>query len=221
MEISASMLVAPEAPFYSLVVGTAKMSIKSAKKCPIQISVPHPVYPSDYSVCLLVKDPQRLYKDQVERQEIKSVKRVIGVGKLSKKFRSYEAKRLLADQHDLFVADERILPLLPKSLGKAFLTRKSKIPVKMDMSRPADLKTNLDDILYQSTFLYLGQGTCLNVKVGIVGQSIEQIVENVMAAIKGVGGKIPGKDENIQSLHLKLPNSVSLPLYSTLPEHEE
>ncbi len=42
---------------------------------------------------------------------------VVGVSKLRTKYESHEAKRQLCNSYDLFAADERILPSLPKLLG--------------------------------------------------------------------------------------------------------
>lgn len=43
--------------------------------------------------------------------------KVIGTSKLRTKYESHEAKRNLCAAYDLFLADERILPSLPKLLG--------------------------------------------------------------------------------------------------------
>lgn len=50
--------------------------------------------------------------------------KVIGVTKLRKEFKSHEAKRQLCDSYDFFLADDRVLPALPKVLGKAFFQKK-------------------------------------------------------------------------------------------------
>jgi ribosome biogenesis protein UTP30 len=44
---------------------------------------------------------------------------VIGVSKLRSKYESHEAKRALCAAYDLFLADERIVPVLPKLLGES------------------------------------------------------------------------------------------------------
>ena len=43
--------------------------------------------------------------------------KVIGLSKLRSKFESHEAKRNLCAQYDLFLADDRIIPSLPKLIG--------------------------------------------------------------------------------------------------------
>jgi ribosome biogenesis protein UTP30 len=43
---------------------------------------------------------------------------VIGLSKLRTKYESHEAKRQLCGLYDLFLADDRVLPSLPKLIGK-------------------------------------------------------------------------------------------------------
>jgi len=45
------------------------------------------------------------------------------VSKLRTKYESHEAKRILAGAYDLFVADERVIPSLPKLLGASGVLR--------------------------------------------------------------------------------------------------
>ena len=47
------------------------------------------------------------------------MKKVIGISKLKAKYESHEAKRNLCSEYDLFLADNRVLPVLPKLLGEA------------------------------------------------------------------------------------------------------
>ena len=85
----------------------------------------HPlVDPRESSVCLITKDPQREYKDLLEKHNIKFISRVVGVEKLKGKFKGYEEKRLLLKENGLFLADERVIPLLPALLGKKFFAAK-------------------------------------------------------------------------------------------------
>ncbi len=56
-----------------------------------------------------------------------------------------------------------------------------------------------------------------NVSIGRVGFTCEHLVTNTLAAIKGVSSHIPRGLHNIQSVHLKTPDSISLPIYNSLP----
>lgn len=85
----------------------------------------HPlVDPRSNSICLITKDPQREYKDLLEAKGVKFVSRVVGVTKLRGKFKPYEARRQLLNEHGLFLADDRVVPMLPNLLGKMFFDAK-------------------------------------------------------------------------------------------------
>lgn len=88
-------------------------------------ALPHSFLEEHDEVCLIVKDPQRYYKDLVAAHQpaLKRVTKVVGVSKLKAKFKPYEAKRQLANAFQKFVADTRVIPLLPKILGTFFIRR--------------------------------------------------------------------------------------------------
>ena len=145
------------------------------------------------------------------------VAKVIGLSKLKTKYESFEAKRQLCASYDLFVADERILPSLPKLLGKSFFKKKKQpIPVRLtgkDWS--LQIKRACD-----ATYLVLSGGVTMNVRVARSSQEEDECVENVMAVIKEASEKVPGKFKGIKGLFLKTAESVALPIYQTKVEVE-
>jgi ribosome biogenesis protein UTP30 len=62
------------------------------------------------------------------------VSRVIGFTKLKAKFSQYEAQRALYADHDIFLADDRIVNRLPAVLGKTFFKTTTKRPVPVVIS---------------------------------------------------------------------------------------
>ena len=93
----------------------------------VKLSSPlaHPIVdPRTSPICLITKDPQREYKDLLAAQNIKFINRVVGVTKLKGKFKPFEARRMLLKENGLFLADERVVPLLPGLLGKIFFKAK-------------------------------------------------------------------------------------------------
>ena len=56
-------------------------------------------------------------KLRVKQQKVAGVAKVIGVSKLKGKYEPYEAKRQLCNSYDLFIADDRVVPSLPKLIG--------------------------------------------------------------------------------------------------------
>ena len=199
-----------------LILGIFKTNEKQTLK-PIRIKIPNPIHDIDsVSVCVFVKDPQRDWKEKLAN--LKFIEKVSGVSKLRLKFKPYEAKRILCESHDLFMADDRVLPLLPKILGKVFFDKK-KQPVPVDLTKKdfeAEVKAALN-----STYLFFTKGCCTSIKVGVVGLlTIDQIVDNVEAVIESAVGKLGGW-ENIQCLHLKLAESAALPIFNKMPEFVE
>ena len=57
-------------------------------------------------------------KQHVKQQKLAGISKVVGVSKLRTKYEAPEAKRQLCNSYDIFLADERVLPSLPKLLGK-------------------------------------------------------------------------------------------------------
>ena len=51
------------------------------------------------------------------------------------------------------------------------------------------------------------------------GQTAEEAVENVVAAVAEITKIVPNGWSNIQSLNLKTTDSVALPIYSSLPDN--
>jgi ribosome biogenesis protein UTP30 len=49
---------------------------------------------------------------------------IIGFRHLRKNYKTFEAKRKLAQSYSMFLADDSIIPMLSKYLGKEFFSRK-------------------------------------------------------------------------------------------------
>lgn len=58
-------------------------------------------------------------KQHVRQQKLAGISKVVGVSKLRTKYEAPEAKRQLCSSYDIFLADERVIPSLPKLLGKS------------------------------------------------------------------------------------------------------
>ena len=56
------------------------------------------------------------------------------------------------------------------------------------------------------------------IKVAHTGQTVEQAVENVIGAVAEITKIVPRGWNNIKSLNLKTTDSISLPIYTSLPE---
>ncbi|KAF9479914.1 ribosomal protein L1 [Pholiota conissans] len=179
---------------------------------PVKIPIVHPlVDPRTSPVCLITKDPQREYKDLLEKHNIKFISRVVGLEKLKGKFKPFEARRMLLKENGMFLADDRVIPLLPKLLGSKWFEAK-KQPIPVCLSRK-DLKGELERAI-SSTYMNQNQGTCTSIKVGKMSQTPSQILDNIKSAIPAVAKAIKGNWGNIQSLNIKTNSSASLPIWT-------
>jgi len=123
---------------------TTKTHIITQKKFkPLRLSVPHALNTSsNTTICLITADPQRTYKDLLEDPNFPPalaarITKVVGVAKLKKKYNQYEAQRKLYAEHDIFLADDRIITQLTKLLGKTFYKTTTKRPIPVDIAEPA------------------------------------------------------------------------------------
>jgi ribosome biogenesis protein UTP30 len=218
-----SLLDNPEDPSDSavpiwMVLTTKKYITDSRKLKPTRIELPSPLQtPANTTVCLIVKDPQRHYKDLVATAGLQDVvTKVVGVGKLQKKFKAFEARRQLMDSHDIFVADDRIITMLPSVLGSTFLRKTSKIPLPVALNSsesPASFKSKIEKTI-RSTYVHLSPAATTSVRVALSSMTAEQVVDNVAKVMDGMTAKtIPGGWRNVKSLYIKSPTSASLPIY--------
>jgi len=219
-----NLLEDPENPADSAIplwlqLATKKYITDTKKLKPLRIAIPHALLsPATTTVCLIVKDPQRHFKDLVTSAGLSSVvTRVIGVGKLRKKYKAYENRRQLLGSHDVFLADDRIITMLPTALGKAFYRQTSKIPLPVPLAAgndsPTYLKNQVEKAL-NSTYVHLSLAATTSIRVALSSMTPEQVVENIVRVVEDLTSKkVPGGWKNVMSLHIKSPTSASLPIY--------
>lgn len=152
-----------------------------------------------------------LFPEELQGLNIK----VIGLGKLKKKYKSYEARRLLNTSYDKVLADDRIIPSLPAALGKVFYKSTAKTPIPIKMSEtPAVLANEISKAL-KSTYVQISASATTSIRVGTKFQTPEQLQENVSAVVAKVTEKnlIPQGWRGLKALHIKSTESIALPIW--------
>ncbi|KAG0172931.1 hypothetical protein DFQ28_008487 [Apophysomyces sp. BC1034] len=102
--------------------------IDLGKGKPTRILLKHAIQSADTQRCLFTKDPQRTYKDLLVSNKIKGIHKVISISKLKKDYTPEERQQLF-DNYDVFMADQQILPLLPKILGRQWYKKRNAIKI--------------------------------------------------------------------------------------------
>lgn len=213
----------------------------SIKTKPIRILLPHPYYKVDKNddeensssddddedelekaeICLFVKDDEtkKVIQEMIAKlpKHLGCIKKVMELQSLRKKHSSYEQRRELMAKFDLFLADERILPMIGKAVGSKFFDVKKKTPIPINVTRKNSFPFALKNVL-KSTLMYLPNGPCFVVKAGVTSMSKDNLIKNCEQIIKQAPLKIPKKWKNILNISIKTTESTSLPVYNTTPE---
>ncbi|KAK2004438.1 ribosomal protein L1, partial [Colletotrichum falcatum] len=230
-----------------LTLTTKRHIADSARLKPGKIALPHPLNTDeDSTICLITADPQRAYKDIVASDEFpealrKRVTRVVDLAHLKSKFKQYEAQRKLFSEHDVFLADDRIVSRLPKALGKTFYRTTAKRPVPVVLSAkaprdadgkrakpqekkaagavnagtPQEIAAEIEKAI-GAALVSLTPSTNTAIRIGYAGFSADQLADNVAAVVKALVEKwVPQKWQNVKSIYIKGQDTAALPVWLT------
>ncbi|KAJ5461193.1 uncharacterized protein N7458_002745 [Penicillium daleae] len=229
-----------------LLLTTKKHVVDKNRLKPGKITVPHSLNSSpSLSICVITADPQRGFKDVVADpafpQELSSrIEKVIGFSKLKARYQSFESRRQLFSEHDVFLADDRIITRLIPTLGKIFYkSSKRPIPIRIAEIEKVDGKRVKKDPKKKPSkeeksasfaaplicakeiertlncaAIHLAPSTSSAVRVGSSNFTAEQLSENIAAVVNGMAEKFINKGwRNIKAVHVKGANTMALPIW--------
>ena len=168
--------------------------------------IPHSLWGEEEEpqFCLFVKDPASAIETALDKAPVAGFNKVMGYSTLRGSYTQFKKRRELCAQYDAFFSDDRILPMMPRLLGRVFFAKKKQpIPVRVAKRGPEAIAKALTEAR-NATYLYLGWGPCTTVRVGTTDFTEDQLVENLMAAIPKIVDRIPKKWKAIQVMHLKV-----------------
>ncbi|KAG2213573.1 hypothetical protein INT46_002279 [Mucor plumbeus] len=193
-------------------INTHKVMNKAQSKQK-QIKLPVSPYPETYEVCYFTKDDEKKTEEKTKNSPIK---KVISLNSLKTVYKTYEAKRKLAASYDLFVVDDRVAPLIPSLLGKAFLS-KNRMPASIKST--GSLKANVEKIL-QSTNVKLHNGLKTRILIGNFAMSKEDLLKNYEAALPEIVKIAAHNWDQVELLGIQCEGSPLLPIYTSFPKEE-
>ena len=223
-----------------LILTTKKHIVDKKRLKPGKIPVPHAIVKPDTSICLITVDPQRAYKDVIADptfpDNLRSRIRVLGVGKVKQRYKSFESRRQLLAEHDTFLVDDRVVTLLLGLLGK-IVFESSKRPISVDISglkpqkapgekvkprskdsqpriaKPQPLAKEIEKAL-RSARVHLSPSATTAIHVGYSNFKAENLQQNIEAVVDGMQQKfVPSGWHNVRSIHIKGPNTVAMPIW--------
>lgn len=155
--------------------------------------------------------------------------------KLKKKFKSFEQKRALLAEYDVFMVDDRVIKIVAQHLGKIFYDSKAKRPIPLrltagawiDKEKKKDDKKKTENVVgtakgvakeieaaLNSTYVSMSPSANTSIKVGKLSMTPQQLKENVEAVVsKLVEKHIEHGWRNIRGLHIKGPTTKALPIW--------
>ena len=226
---------------------TKKHIVDKNRLKPGKISVPHSINSSpSLSICLITADPQRAVKDVVADPTFPAslstrIGKVIGFSKLKAKYHAFESRRQLLAEHDIFLADDRIITRLVDTLGKIFYKDSAKRPIpiriakheKIDGKRikpvnnkklpasdqsatvasPTIVAKEIQTAL-NAVPVSLRPGTNATVRVGRASFTPAQLSENITTVASALIDRYVARGwRNVKGIHIKSPNSAALPIW--------
>lgn len=214
---------------------------------PSKIAVPHSLNQHENAtICLITTDPQRAVKNAVADPTFPKplssrITTIIGLTKLLARYKSFEQKRQLLSEHDIFLADDRIVSRLPKALGKIFYKGTAKRPIPISIApkndskeknikrngavkvpkeerqaavaEPAVVAKEIQKAL-ACVPVSLSPGYNIAVRIGLETFTPEQLKDNVAAATTSIIDKhVVNGWRNVKSIHIKSPTSIAVPIW--------
>ncbi|KAK6343456.1 hypothetical protein TWF730_011045 [Orbilia blumenaviensis] len=218
-----------------LVVTGKKFFTQDKKPKQERVVLPNPYLTSPsptFTICLITKDPSAYYRSLISHLPYHpSSITVIAPSKLKTNYKTFEARRQLERSHDIFLADDRIIPLLPSLLGSSIYRRSAKVPIPIKISKiepPAKdaeapkskqqadagkLQKEIERAI-TATYFVLAASASQSVKVGIRAQSPEEVAQNVTAVMEHLTSKVVKAGwSGVRAVHLKAAETVALPVY--------
>ncbi|KAK6346731.1 hypothetical protein TWF696_006843 [Orbilia brochopaga] len=206
---------------------------KKTKQQRIVLPKPYLTTPSPtFTVCVITKDPSTYYRSLLPHLPYHPTSlTIISPSKLRTHYKSFESRRQLERSHDLFLADDRVIPTLPALLGKSIYRRSSKVPIPIKLSKiePAEnaakaklqedaekLQKEIERAI-RATYFLLAASATLTIKVGIRAQSPEDVAKNVTAVLEHLTSNdvVKGGWNGMRAVHIKAAETVSLPIWLT------
>lgn len=124
-------------------------------------------------------------------------------------YSAYKDRKKLLSEFSHFACDARVMTQLYNVLGTVFGTSH---PVPIDFEHhtklPGALQKSLD-----STYMHI-KGSSITVRMGNLSMNPNDVTQNILHGIEFAVGKLKNCWKGIQNVHIKTPDSPSLPIYT-------
>lgn len=174
----------------------------------------------ELKTCLFLRDnfitsDEKL--EQVEQADIPTLKKILTLTQLKTVYRTFEKRRELYNEYDLFLVDDALLSSMPNVLGKIFyMGKKTKFPVNIRVASTKNqselslvtLSNQVNKVLSSVSYLP-PMGNSLSVKIGSLNDLFTEadLLNNLHNVLKTFPESL------LLSVGLKTAKSPVLPLF--------
>lgn len=188
----------------------------------IELSKPFHRENEELKTCLFIRDhfiTSTEELEKVEQADIPTLAKILTLTQLKTIYQTFEKRRQLYDEYDLFVVDDALLSSMPQVLGKTFYqnkVHKFPVPVRVASTKSpkelslVTLNNQVNKVL--SSAAYLPRvGTSVTVKIGGLSSNFSEpeLLENLLTVLKAFD------EDKLVTVGLKTLNSPVLPLFYT------
>lgn len=192
------------------------------KQKSIRLTKPYRKENEALKTCLFIRDSLITNDEQLEEVEnakIPTLLKILTLTELKTVYKTFEKRRELYQEYDLFVVDDAILSSMPATLGKTFYNNDiTKFPVCIKVASTKNtkklslqtLKNQIDNTLSSTQFLPPA-GTKIELPIGAASKAFtdEELISNVGDVVKFF------QPEQLVTIGLRSKDSPVLPLFYT------
>lgn len=218
-------LLRDEDKFITLNILLSEVPTKYSPK-PLQIPIPNPIYGPKYETraCMFIKDPEREFLDKIEDLNVPCLAKCIPYKTLKTDYERYNDKKELINEYHLFFTDSRLYKMMSKPLGKFFYqNKKFPYPTNLPKLTGTELEEAIND-LFNNTYFHIRNGPNYTLRVARTSMSTKEACENIVSAVHHALPYIMMHDgikhSRVQSISLRVGDSVDLPIFNQLMSSE-
>nr|CAH7744515.1 unnamed protein product [Callosobruchus chinensis] len=179
----------------------------------------------DDEICLIVPDVKGLknsehekhvehYENLLQSKGVSNVKKIMTFHELRTENETFEQLRRLVDLYDIFLVDGRISGKVVSKCGKAFY-KKRKVPTSVKL-HVSNLQDHIEKALSKTIVNLHLKSASYSIQFGHTKMEFDKLVDNLIGVVEFLSTSLPGKFENIKSLHVFAPRSTSIPVFVSL-----
>lgn len=159
---------------------------------------------------------QKLFEEKLEEPIRSRISRIITTKEFATEFNTFQKLDRLSKTYDLFLSDKQLMAnkmnSLPRRLGRRFWVRERKVPlmVRIDAN---NLNDRFKKALSTEPFYILGSSSTEKMQIGVIGQSKDDLVENLSSFLMRLYELY---EDDVRIISLRTEFGSRIPIYADL-----